>query len=35
MGDQIKDNEKEKNREAERHYIANCIAKDSAAHKQD
>ena len=32
MGDQIRDNEKEKNRQAERDYIANCIARDKQAH---
>lgn len=31
MGDLVKDNEKEKNKAAEKLYIENCIAKDKLA----
>ena len=35
MGDLVKDNEKEKNRAAEKLYIENCIAKDKREQQQD
>jgi hypothetical protein len=35
MGDLVKDNEKEKNKAAEKLYIENCIAKDKLAQQQD
>lgn len=35
MGDLVKDNEKEKNKAAEKLYIENCIAKDKREQQQD